>query len=120
MGFSLYIKEDALIVKFNKRVKVLSSAPLNGGLRLTEAIVNVRVSPDFNDRDPEGFLKRRVEALGLPEESIGFMTAVDVRKFSIVEEAGDFSVSALVTAGLSHPSTPGEYGTINIILIVDA
>ncbi|MBI2126577.1 MAG: bifunctional adenosylcobinamide hydrolase/alpha-ribazole phosphatase CbiS [Thaumarchaeota archaeon] len=126
-GTSYKLNKDALVVRFKERVKILSSAVLNGGLRETSAIVNLHVDRDFYCADPVGFMKKAVQSLVLPENTVGLMTAVDVRNLAISTKAiGKLKVSALVTAGISYPATAGDKaiaelspGTINAILLVD-
>jgi len=127
-GATCRLEEEALMVLFNEPVKVLSSAVLNGGLRKTKALINMRVSRDFCDPDPEGFLKKAVHCLGLPKNTVGLMTAADIRNSAIISKTGErVKVSALITAGLSWPIAAGDKNvlipsspsTINIILIVD-
>lgn len=124
-GVICRLEDEALIVLFKEPVKVLSSAILNGGLRKTAAIVNKHVSRNFCDQDPQGFLKKAIQGLGLPHETIGLMTAVDIRNSAAVSKTDSgLKVSALVTAGLSWPIAAGDKntpdssssGTINIIL----
>lgn len=126
-GTSYKLNKDALVVRFKERVKIISSAVLNGGLQETSAIVNLHVDRDFYCADPLGFMKNAVQSLVLPENTVGLMTAVDVRNLAISTKAiGKLKVSALVTAGISYPATVGDKaiaelspGTINAILLVD-
>ena len=89
---------------------VLSSAVFNGGLKEhVRAIVNAKVSEDFNE-DPVEFFHKFLAQIGVNEdEVVGMMTAVPMENASIVKK-GD--VSAIVTAGLS-PST------VNTILVIE-
>jgi iron complex transport system ATP-binding protein len=68
------------------------------------------------------------QSFGIAEPFVGMLTAArmhEARATALHEE--DVTVAAIVTAGLSNPSTPGlsppatsQPGTINLILLVDA
>jgi len=121
------IQKNTLILRFDEPVKILSSAVLNSGLRKTKAIINHHVPKSFDHHDPEGVLRDVVKSLGLPDDTVGFMTAVEIYNMAIrIEKAKALTVSALVTAGLSFPATAGydatqinKASTINIILLID-
>ncbi|MGQ9718848.1 MAG: bifunctional adenosylcobinamide hydrolase/alpha-ribazole phosphatase CbiS [Nitrososphaerales archaeon] len=121
------IKKDTLVIRFNEPFKVLSSAVLNGGLFRARAIINHHVPKSFDHRDAASVLRNLVKNLGLADDTVGFMTAVEVHNVAIrTERVKDLVVSALVTAGLSYPATAGDdtlqssgIGTINIILLID-
>ncbi|MCP8316874.1 MAG: bifunctional adenosylcobinamide hydrolase/alpha-ribazole phosphatase CbiS [archaeon] len=126
-GVKCEIQKDTLIVRFDEPMKVLSSAVLNGGLCKARAIINHHVPKSFDHRDPEGVLRNLAKGLGLTDDTVGFMTAVEIHNLAIrVEKAKELTVSALVTAGLSYPATAGDditrtdkVSTINIILLID-
>jgi len=123
------IQNNTLVVRFDKSIKILSSAVLNGGLRKTRAIINHHVPKNFDHQDPEGVLRNVAKGLGLPDDTVGFMTAVEIPNMAIrVEKAKDLTVSALVTAGFAslYPAAAGDdtiqnnkVGTVNIILLID-
>ncbi|MEM3383009.1 MAG: bifunctional adenosylcobinamide hydrolase/alpha-ribazole phosphatase CbiS [Nitrososphaerales archaeon] len=121
------IQKNTLILRFDEPMKILSSAVLNSGLRKASAIINHHVPKSFNHEDPESVLRGIVKNLGLPDDTVGFMTAVEINNVAIkTEEAKDLTVSALVTAGLSFPATAGDNATqinkastINVILLID-
>lgn len=128
-GIQGWIKGGTLVIRSVSLLKTLSSAVLNGGLREATAIINQQVPIDYDDTDPEGFLKAIVRNLDLPPENvIGLMTAVDVRNVAVATQQDQgLTVSAIVTAGVSNPATAGDTvvshikrsGTINIILLID-
>ena len=128
-GIQGEIEENTLVIRSVSLLKTLSSAVLNGGLREAKAIINQQVPIDYDDTDPEGFLKTIVRNLNLPPENvIGLMTAVDVLNVAVVTQKNQgLTVSAIVTAGVSNPATAGDTviphikksGTINIILLID-
>jgi len=126
-GVKCDIHKDTLIVRFDEPMKVLSSAVLNGGLCKARVIINRHVPKSFDHHDPEGVLRDLAKGLGLPDDTVGFMTAVEIHNLAIrAEKAKELTVSALVTAGLSYPATAGDdtiqtdkVSTINIILLID-
>ncbi|MCP8307383.1 MAG: bifunctional adenosylcobinamide hydrolase/alpha-ribazole phosphatase CbiS [archaeon] len=121
------IQKDTLIVRFDEPMKVLSSAVLNSGLCKARAIINHHVPKSFDHHDPESVLRDLVKDLGLPDDTVGFMTAVKIHNIAIrIEKKKELTVSALVTAGLSYPATASDdtiqtnkESTINIILLID-
>jgi len=126
-GFELRLVGKNLLVLFDEPKRVVSSAVLNGGLKLAKAILNHQVSKDFDHRDPEGYLRKVVDELGIEGDVVGLMTAADVDKYGMsTQEHGDLSVTAIVTAGVSNaaacgePASGGLSSTINIIVLVGA
>jgi len=124
------IQKNTLIVRFDEPIKVLSSAVLNSGLCEARAIINHHVPKSYDHHDPESVLRDLVKNLGLPDDTVGFMTRVEIHNVAIrVKKKEELTVSALVTAGfkpLTHPATAGDNaiqkdraGTINIILLID-
>ena len=125
--FELKLVGRNLLVLFDGPRRVVSSAVLNGGLRLARAILNHQVGKDFDHRDPEGYLRKVVDKLGIEGDVVGLMTAADVDKYGMsTQEHGDLSVTAIATAGVSNaaacgePASCGLSNTINIIVLVGA
>jgi adenosylcobinamide hydrolase len=128
-----------LIICSKIPLKILSSAVLNGGLRDTNGIVSVHVPADGSKddeihRNAEDFLRKEVAKLNLPTDNVvGLMTAADLRNVAVTNlRYENITLSALVTAGTSVSAAAGdkltskqrsfkfkEFGTINIILLVD-
>lgn len=126
-GFNLRVVERGLLIAFEKPLRVVSSAVVNGGIKYAKAILNHQVGKDFDHKDPEGYLKKVIDKLGIDGEVVGLMTAADVEKYGMSSYSyGDLAVTAIVTAGLSNASSCGEsacsnvLGTINIIVLVRA
>lgn len=126
-SFELKLVGRNLLVLFDEPRRVVSSAVLNGGLRLARAILNHQVGKDFDHRNPEGYLRKVVDELGIEDDVVGLMTAADVDKYGMsVQERGDLSVIAIATAGVSNaaacgePASCGLSNTINIIVLVGA
>jgi len=126
---SYKIIDETLVIESMTPFKILSSAVLNGGLRTCKAIVNKQVSKTFRVKACEKYLIEVVSELGLePKTTAGFLTAAEVKDFSVQEIASrNFSVTCIATAGLSYPAVPGEdaavsgkSNTINIFVFSDA
>lgn len=128
----LFLEDYALILSSRSDLTVISSAVHNGGLKRARFLLNAQVPRGYNQislhKDPEQFLLEKMRKLKLPlEQTVGMITAADVRKFSVVtKEADDLKVSVITTAGCSHAETAGEpieayvsnTGTINTIIIL--
>lgn len=127
-------------VIFGEKMEVLSSAVLNGGDTITSAFFIMQVDKNYNHGNPKRHAETIRDALGLPPDSVGMMTAAEVdRVFNIVEENyGEHTMVAVATAGLSNHVVAGDEllnweerhmismmraiglrGTINIALISD-
>ncbi len=125
-GVEAEVVDSNLMVVSRRKLKTLSSAVLNGGLQRASSIINHQVSKDFNHSNPEEYLVKVVTSLKLPEPTVGFMTAADVKRFGFSKlTVNDVSVAVLVTAGLSNAVAAGEasmggLGTINTVVLVDA
>lgn len=121
------VQKGTLVIKFDKPVKILSSAVLNGGLCKARVIINHHVAKSFSHRNPQKILRDVADDLNLPDDTVGLMTAVEIQNVAIkTEKTKNMTVCTLVTAGLSYPATAGDEttestkkGTINIILLID-
>jgi len=102
---------------------------LNGGLCFARAILNHQVPKDFDNHNPQAYLKDVIRKLSLPQPVIGLMTAANVSNVSVKVDTYEEKkfISVIVTAGLSNPVTAGDQintptlgiGTINLIVLVD-
>jgi len=126
-GFDVKLVGASLLILFDRPRRVVSSAVLNGGIRRARAILIQQVGRDFNNRDPEGYLRRVVEGLGVEGGVVGLMTAADVSKYGLsAQRRGDLVVTAIVTAGVSNAAACGEpvgsdaLGTINTVVLIEA
>ncbi len=127
-GITAALSSEALVLHGAKELQVLASAVVGGGFTRTRCIINRHVHKDYRHSDPTGDLRAYAVDCGIPEPFVGLMTAVymDRTQTATLRDA-DMTVAAIVTAGLSNPTTPGLSppasplpGTINIILLVDA
>lgn len=98
------------VVRFREPMEVLSCAVLNGGRSVTSALFIMRVSRDYDNDDPASHAASVRDVLGLPEDSVGMMTAAEVdRVFNVaVGEYNGISVEAVATAGLSNQVMAGD------------
>src|SRR3990172_3470535 len=90
-GVKLILKENVLAVLSDAPLNTVSSAFHNGGgLKKTNAILNVEVLKSYSDRclheDPEAYIKDSSKKFGLKESYIGMVTAAAVANFSLVSK----------------------------------
>ena len=97
------------VIEFDERMDVLSSCFLNGGKAETSTIVIIQVDPDYH-HDPVGDARKVLDELGLPDDTVCFMTAAEVYRVFTEERVNhnDYDCLALVTAGLSNQVVAGE------------
>ena len=127
-GVEFKVEAGNMMFKFSKPLRVLSSAVLNGGLVLADAVLNHQVHKDFDHSDPEGYLRGVVEKLGLKGLVVGLMTAAYVDKYGISSREDDgLAVTTVTTAGISNAASCGEdickrvkVGTINTVVLIGA
>jgi len=128
-GLSLTLNPEAIVLQSQQALRTLSSAVVGGGLTDTRYILNRHVHKNYDHADPVADLKAFAANLGIEEPFVGLMTAVylDRAQTLTLSESG-VTVAAVVTAGLSNPTSAGLSppvvlrgpGTINIILVVEA
>ncbi len=137
-GAKLVLCENILAVLSQTPLNTVSSAFHNGGgIKKTQAILNVEVSKGYGDRslhiDPEALIVESSKKLGFNKEFIGMVTAACVQNFSLVSKREDnIGVSVIATAAdnegntCNYAESSGEEmkthiieGTINIIVVID-
>lgn len=98
------------VVRFDGPMEVLSSAVLNGGDVVSSAFFIMQVPKDYRHDDPEAHAASVRDALGLPGDSVGMMTAAEVdHVFNVQSSVFDgISMQAVATAGLSNHVVAGE------------
>ena len=127
-------EQDALIVSFPARARVLSWAVLNGGFCHADHIINHHVSGD--DRwfraEPERWLEESASRLGLQGTVVGMATAVEMKNpVEVSLCGGGNSVTCFATVGCGNALTVGDPAsvaieqtapsllhTINIIIVI--
>lgn len=127
-GVTIDVDAEAVVVRAELTLRVLSSAIVGGGFAETRAVVNLHVPRGFacqaSERVLEDFARRR--AIAPP--FVGLLTGARTEHAEVVEaHAGDLAACAVVTLGLSNVSAAGRSpaalwrpSTINTIVIVDA
>lgn len=98
------------VIRFDRRVDVLSSCVSNGGLRETDTIIIMQVEPMYDHDDPQVDIDHVIGVLGLPEDTVSFMTAAEVdRVISDTTASYDgHDARAIATAGLSNQVVAGD------------
>jgi adenosylcobinamide hydrolase len=98
------------VIRLTERMEVLSSAVLNGGHNITDTLFIMQVPHDYKDGRFMEDIVRTKERYGLPDDSVGFMTAAEVRYvFSTFESEFEGTVSfAAATAGVTNCVVAGD------------
>lgn len=116
------VDREAIVIEHEKGFKVLSSAPINGGFKLSNKIINLHIPSEFY-KNPFEFLKTKENEI---KDAVCLMTGADVSKASIVEASkSGLRVLTIVTAGTANATSITDggqmelLGTINIIVIVN-
>jgi len=139
MEYKLAHVDDYFHVEFEQPTKILSSAILNGGIRLADHFFNTKVDANFlgertDFESPEITLANMAERLKWTGNTVGMMTAADMKSFRRVKlEKQGVWIEALVTAGVSNARRAGDVadyqfmneecekvGTINILILTNA
>ncbi len=120
------VKNDTLVIGYDKPFKVMSSAVLNGGVRQARTIISCHVPSNYDHENPEEILRKRAEELGLPSPLVGMLTAVDLENVSTSTSAvSGKNLLVVATAGISNATRPGEphstqgIGTINLVVVYE-
>lgn len=101
---------DVAILSFKEKMEVLSSAVYNGGDIVTDRLFIMEVPKNYSNNDPRQHAAKVCEGLGLSSDSVGFMTAAEIR-YVFNTQVNGFSGTkafAAVTAGLSNQVIAGE------------
>ncbi len=127
-GINLKIRDQTLVISSQRELRILSSAPLNGGLSISRTIINHHVPKEFHTLAPEHYLGKLLRKLALEQNTVGLMTAADVRNVSVANSnRSGVSLCVAVTAGTSNAMAAGDdpthfrhIGTINTIILLDS
>ncbi|MGW7312801.1 adenosylcobinamide amidohydrolase [Streptomyces sp. NPDC054854] len=105
--------------------RMISSAPLGGGIGERRWVLNAQVAHGYRRMDPDVHLAGLAARAGAPGPGVGLMTAASVADHGVASDGG---VRALASAGLGvrgwaadpAPGVPGPRpaGTINIVVSV--
>ncbi len=98
------------MITFTEPLEVLSCAVLNGGSSVAEAAFIMEVPKDFDCDDYMGYIRSVRDALGLPDNSVGMMTAAEVDYVFNVKTSTfrGTEATAFATAGLANHVIAGE------------
>jgi len=108
----------------------ISSAPLGGGIGRRQWVLNAQVLPDYDCDDPQGDLQVLAGAARLAGAGAGMMTAVDVRRASVVRQEGIYVDATVGVSGpqwaaaadggdrRDDPPPVAEVGTINMLIVL--
>jgi iron complex transport system ATP-binding protein len=126
-------KDNVVAIISDTPLNVLSSGIYNGGYKKVNAILNVSVPDNYDDRhlhnDPMDLVYAAQENLQVTTDFVAMLTAAKIQNLSITtRQTGDVTVVAVATAGWRHGESAGEDitsshyapGTINIIVILNA
>lgn len=135
------VAEQTLVIDLDGRKRVLSSAPLRGGLTVASYILNHQVdaNPLVSEdqsmifRDPARCLRELAIGMGIHAPTVGLMTAVPMTQVVMARAQSDgLWVECFATVGITNAVRAGEWppeeveenqsgklGTINIILITN-
>ncbi|MBI4013590.1 MAG: adenosylcobinamide amidohydrolase [Candidatus Rokubacteria bacterium] len=127
-GVAIDVGREAVWVRGDTPLGVVSSALVGGNLRTARHIVNMHVAAGYRGERPAEDLEAFAGHLGIREPFVGLMTAARTHEAAVASEAdGDAVVTAVVTVGLGSPvaagvSPPGPWrpSTINTIVLLDA
>ena len=99
-----------VVVKLKEKMEILSSAVINHGNVISDTLMIMEVPKMYNDPDPEGDIERVRKDLGLPENTVGFMTAAEIEYVTSFKETevDGFCTSAVVTAGIGNKVIAGD------------
>lgn len=126
-GVKAEIRGRNVVIQSSSPLRALTSSVLSRSFAEFMAIVTHQIPEDYNHAEPEKLLLRTLNNLGLPKQTLGLMTAVDVNNVSVVSKKHKkLTVCAVVTAGVSNPASAGDNApeemrsnTINIVLLID-
>lgn len=109
----------------------LATTIYGGGLAQATGVLVTRVDPEYDCPLPEDWARKKLEELGLPQDTIVFLTAANPHNYSHARGPRG-RAEALATVALSHPACPsvegsgdnsGEKiapGTVNLVVAVTA
>jgi len=124
-GVTVEVSAERIIVRSKRTLQFVASTVVGGGIGTATAALSVRVARNFNCDDPPALLRREARALGLRGRLVGFLTALELERASLLE-AEEPGVLVLATAGTSNAATPGRtpvarlgHGTINTLALID-
>ena len=126
-GVSVEVGSEAVVVRSQAPLRVLSSAVHHGGLARARAVVNLHVRKHDVCADPAGMIEAFARRTGVPAPWVGLLTGANTERAEQAEEsAGGVHALAVVTVGLSNPVAAGlspvatwVASTINTIVVIN-
>jgi iron complex transport system ATP-binding protein len=127
-GIEIEAGADAVWVRSQAPLRVLSSALVGGGLGAARHILNLHVPKGYDCVRPADDLVEFARRVGVHEPFVGLMTAARTHEAVTLSEAGDgIGVTVVATVGLGGAVAAGLSGlarwrasTINLIAVLDA
>lgn len=126
--WTVKVRDRTFVVTFPTLYRVLSWAPLGGGLVEGRTIVNHQVNTnEYETLEPETFLRGLARQLKLDPPVIGLMTGVLMERLvrRVIQHDG-LMIECFATVGLSNALAAGDpatyeerLGTINLIAVVN-
>ena len=99
------------VIKLNERMEIFSSpGVLNIGNTVSDTLMIMEVPKRYDRTDPLDHIEEIRKDLGLPDDTVGFMTAAEIEYVTAIRET-DFEgvrTYAVVTAGLGNKVTAGD------------
>lgn len=106
--YCFLFQQHTFLIAAARPLQVLGSAVLGGDRQTARYIFNHTVDRDYASPHPERDLVALARSMGLGEQAVGLMTAVDVRHtVSRVEQCGDLVVAVFATAGVANLCSAG-------------
>jgi iron complex transport system ATP-binding protein len=127
-GVTTRASSEVIVLESERLLRTLASTVVGGGFTETRFILNHHVDKTYDHPDPVAELQALARAKNINQPFVGLLTAahLDGVQTATVRAEG-LTVAAIVTAGLSNPTSAGlskpvmlRAGTINTILLVDA
>ncbi|MCS6924891.1 MAG: adenosylcobinamide amidohydrolase [Candidatus Binatia bacterium] len=128
MPWTAAVRDRTLIVTCPTLYRVLSWAPLGGGLREARTILNHQVRIDeYPAHEPTVYLQTLASRLQVLLPAVGLMTGVQMERVVRCAARGDsLALECFATVGVSNALTVGDPatyeeqpGTINLIVLVN-
>ncbi len=127
-GVAITVDREAVVVRADEPLAVLSSAVVGGGFGMVRTIMNLHVPRGFRCEDSETVLAELARRRGLAPPWVGLLTAAWTEKAELASDAsGPLTAVAIATVGLSNVLGAGRGlptawvpSTINTIVVVNA
>ena len=99
------------VVKLKEKMEILTSpGVLNIGDRISDTLMIMEVSKLYDRMDPMDHIEEIRKDLGLPDDTVGFMTAAEIEYVTAVKETEfeGMHTCAVVTAGIGNRVVAGD------------